>query len=218
MEALKAVGTVCALVVFAYLFISVQITAMVLLFSRMSSKRVVEDKKPDSAFLARYNTWAASHGFVLMGAYRALGVPTTAWFSRAEATRLVVYRMKGAAQIDLITELAGQNDVTTTSTKDSQLFPKRPGVWVQSFSGRDLDELWTLHGEAVAYVRDRLRLGLGQLPESFPEAIAGSTRKQMEYVRSLPYWPLRWPYWYFIRRRQVANKTVREQVESGLLP
>jgi hypothetical protein len=47
------------------------------------------------------------------------------------------------------------------------------------------------------------------------EAIVESTQQQMEYVRSLPLWPLRGTYWFFVRRNILANKSIEDQHQAG---
>ena len=50
---------------------------------------------------------------------------------------------------------------------------------------------------------------------SFEQAISMSCINQSAYIRSLPLWPLRAPYWFFIRRRTYHGKTVEQLQREG---
>jgi hypothetical protein len=215
MEVIHAVGVVSALIIGGYLLIAFQVCVMVFLSGRVTSARIRVDEHPNVRALARYNTWAAANGFELLGTYRALGVPTAVWLSKAECTYLCIYSI-GA--VDIATDLTGQNDVTTCTNRGALLFPSRPGVWKQVITNRNLDDVLRLHREAVSYLRGRLRIDYAKEMREFPNAMAESMRLQMAHVRSLPLWPLRWPYWYFVRPWKLVNKTIREQLKTGLVP
>ncbi len=200
-----------------YLLVAVMVAGMVGQFARIESGSILEDDQPDVPNAAQCHAWAAEHGFVLRGAFRPLGVTTCVWIHDSERTFFCLYSMRGKTYHDFVTELGKENAVTTGSSKDSLLFPLPAGEWKQALPGRSLDELWRLHREAVSYVRNHAGVRLVQEAKDFPESIADGIRRDMDYVRSLPLWPLRWPYWYFVRRPRLTNKTVREQVESGLV-
>jgi hypothetical protein len=213
---LTAVGAVLACLLACYLFMAVAAAGMIANLSRLESRDIVPDNRPDVLSAAHCHAWASAHGFVLRGAYRALGVTTAVWVHSLEPTHLCLYSMRGNTYTDFATQLGGRNDVTTASSRDGLLWPLPVGVWKQAFPGKELDQLWLIHQEATRYVRGRSGVGFAQETTDFPEALVGGIRREMEHVRSLPLWPLRLPYWYFVRRRRLLNKTVREQVESGL--
>ncbi len=215
--ALEAVVGLLVVTLTCYLAVAVMLAGMVGRFARIDSAGIVEDDEPDVPRAAQCHAWAAARGFALRGTFRPLGVTTCVWVHDSEPTYFCLYSMRGKTYDDFVTLLGKDNAVTTGSSNGSLLFPLPAGEWKQAFPGRDLDELWGLHQEAVSFVRGRAGVGFAQDVKDFPESMAYGIRREMDYVRSLPLWPLRWPYWYFVRRRRLLNKTVREQVESGLV-
>jgi len=53
--------------------------------------------------------------------------------------------------------------------------------------------------------------------DRFEESFVAAINKESNYLRTLPFWPMRWPYWFFIRRGKWHNKSIKEQYEKGLI-
>jgi len=100
---------------------------------------------------------------------------------------------------------------------DSNLFPKPPGSYVQTFSNLSLDDRWYKHIEMENYLLDEGQAQLVEVDKPFEKCIVDATRRQMKFIRSLPLWPLRGTYWYFVRRRFWHNKLIKEQHEKGMI-
>ena len=88
---------------------------------------------------------------------------------------------------------------------------------MQSFSGISLDEQLARHIEMQEYLSSAGGARLSQLVKPFEEIFIESIDKQVEFVRSIPLWPLRGAYWFFIRRRLWHNKSVLQQHQRGMI-
>ncbi len=160
--------------------------------------------------------WAAAERFEPTGAFALSTVPAVkivAWTNAHESTYLCVYLFGDARmEMDFVT-VCNDKSLTTGTTKDGQLLPSRPGSWRQTFSVSNASELWTRHQEAKAYllgVEDfRPSQGVPDLQDEFARAM----RQESTYIRSLPLWQLRTPYWYFVRRSSRHGKSVRQLAE-----
>ncbi len=162
--------------------------------------------------------WVEEHGFEPTGAFHvthAAGlVDMVAWTKTGESTYLCIQVIaKSSTVIELVTTDADRS-LTTTNAKDAQLFPNRPDGWQQQFSIDSASELWDRHQDALEY--------LGQIAGFHPadhmgdlcEDFARGMQSSCDYVRSIPLWPLRVPYWYAVRRISRRNKSVRQLAEE----
>ncbi len=92
-------------------------------------------------------------------------------------------------------------------SKDGQLLPSSPDSFMQTFTATTA-VLWRHHQtglKVLAVKRSVLPLsGDGYLEEDFTAAMY----RQSDHVRSLMLWPLRIPYWFFVRRHVRHEKPV----------
>ena len=161
--------------------------------------------------------WAAAHGFQPAGAYRAthlLGSPkVVAWTREDEPTYLCVYLLFDTrTEMDFVT-VCDEKILTTGTTKDAQLLPTAPGSWQQSFSPAGISELWSRHQDASKYLSEVTDFRPAKYTPNLQDDFTRAMRSDARHVRSLPLWPLRMPYWYFVRRNLRHNKSVRQLME-----
>lgn len=181
------------------------------------------------------SSWLAQNGFESRGIFRTtggqIGAPyVVVWQRGSERTYLCIYvltrvpmgmnrRIPAGASINLA---IGTNFVTvfqngmlsTGGSRDGQLLPPRPGRFIQTFSAADANELWGFHQAGLDFLREANGQVADKAVVDFREDFVGNTRAHMAYIRSLPLWFLRLPYWYFVRRFSMHNKSVREQCEQ----
>ena len=162
--------------------------------------------------------WAAAHDFQPTGAYRVINLPGSlklvAWTQAETPTYLCVYVILDTrTEIDFVTA-CGDKILTSGTTKDGHLLPTAPGSWMQSFSPSSASELWSRHEEAIKYLSEVADFQPGQFTPDLPNDFARAMRRHSEYIRSLPLWPLRMPYWYFVRRKIRHNKSIRQLMDN----
>ncbi|MFW6059952.1 MAG: hypothetical protein ACODAQ_07205 [Phycisphaeraceae bacterium] len=166
--------------------------------------------------------WLEEQGFVWEGAYRQrsfLGTTTIrAWRQPHSATFLCQYALPGNnTALDIVSIFSTTRHVglTTGSSAGAQFLPHKPGIYVQSFSGVDTGTLWQRHLESEVVVADATGISPEPVDEPFEALLRLAISEQMKYIRSLPLWPLRAPYWFYIKRHRLHNKPVSEIIERG---
>jgi hypothetical protein len=162
--------------------------------------------------------WLSDQRFEPRGVYQApgqVGDPHfVVWQRAGERSYICVYIvMKNRVEIDLIT-MFDNGGLTTGTTKDGLTIPGRPGHWMQAFPVRVVDQLWKYHEDALAFLKQTT----GQRPSTqaidFADEFMTSVRGHVAYVRTIPLWFLRIPYWYFVRRTRLNRQTVQQQYEN----
>jgi len=157
--------------------------------------------------------WASANGFEPLGVFRAenmAGSPLiVAWARSGERTYLCAYLVaNNAPLVDFVTIL-DQGVLTTGKSKDGQLLPSSPDCFTQTFTATTA-VLWRHHQTGLKVLATKRRVlplsGEGFLEEDFIEAMS----RQADYVRSLVLWPLRIPYWFFVRRHMRHGKPVMQ--------
>lgn len=168
--------------------------------------------------------WLTDHGFHWVGAYRFssdLGTMLVrAWQQGDNATYLCQYlTAQDTARTDIVSIFSTDPPVglTTGTTADTHLLPDRPGVFKQSLSDRQVEHLWRYHTEGEALVAEVTGVDPQPVELSFEEVVSRAIREQMAYVRTLPLWPLRAPYWYLVRRHRLHNWPLARLIERGMV-
>lgn len=172
---------------------------------------------------AEEERWATENGFAFLGNYvMKIGgqlARIAVWQRPDRPTffcRYVIEAQNRRQQsYDLVTLFAEEVGLTTGSSRDGQLFPTRPGSFMQTFTGLSLDQQWSVHIDMENYLMDRGGAGLVELEEPFEAVFVRAIVRQMEYIKTIPFWPLRGAYWYFVRRYQRHGKTIQQQHDKG---
>ena len=163
--------------------------------------------------------WAAGQGFGFVGLFstRVAGsqVSLFAWRHEKRPTYFVMYVIQDKITYDFVAVFNGYDGLTTGTTRDGQFLPKSPGDYTQTFEKRSLDELFNLHAASEWFLINKGGVQVQASDLSFEQAISMSCINQSAYIRSLPLWPLRAPYWFFIRRRTYHGKTVEQLQREG---
>jgi hypothetical protein len=154
-----------------------------------------------------------NEGFVPLGVFTAEGIPgqpkIITWEQTGEATWLCGYLLpNGQCQFDLVSLLAAAM-LTTGSTKDGQLFPTPTNGYVQTFDLKTLAEFLEHHRNGL----DFLSNSYGLIPDhsqNFADTFETSIREQGRFIRSLPLWIARIPWWYFTRRSSRHNCSIQQ--------
>jgi hypothetical protein len=169
--------------------------------------------------------WAQANEFEYVGSYRTrLGSTQTdiwTWQRSDRPTFFCRYLVKAKditkVSHDLVTEFADDIGLTTGDTKDGNFLPRPPGSYSHNFPGTSLDEQWYKHIESENYLMDHGKVQLKAEDVEFEQSITKGIKQHVNYIKTLPLWPLRGPYWYFIRRYVWHNKSIEEQHRKGMI-
>jgi hypothetical protein len=158
----------------------------------------------------------SANDFYLLGTFRlegGIGDPhITVWQHAKEHTQLRVnVFLARRYTLDILTAFnVGQ--LRTSSEKDAHTLPPPLDGWTQSFTVSNATELLAYHTSALNFLRDATSqipsIGRADFEQDFPR----KAREHLTYVRSIPLWRLRVPYWYLVRRNRLHGKPIREQV------
>jgi hypothetical protein len=189
---------------------------------------VLETKVVDSS-------WLAETGFELRGVFRVtgglIGAPyVVVWQYGKNRTYLCIYvlsrlpmGMNRRVPAGAITNFPIETNfatvfpngmLSTGRNRDGQLLPPRSGRLIQTFSVTDPKELWGFHQAGLKFLREANGQVADKATVDFREDFVSNIRAHMAYIRSLPLWFLRIPYWYLVRRFSMHNKSVREQCDQ----
>jgi hypothetical protein len=214
-----------------FLFILVFVTFIYLKISSVTFKNV---KDLGKASLSRSpvieppsdeNQWAEDNDFYFIGNFTmktaSINSSVSAWQHRDRPTFFCKYvvKVKDIVQqaSDFITKFANDISLTTASTSDANSFPGHLEAYLQTFSKLSLDERWYRHVEMENYLIDTGGAGLIQMDVSFEKEFSDASQKRINYICSIPLWPFRGAYWYFVRRHLWHNKSIKTQHEKGMI-
>ncbi|MCI0335198.1 MAG: hypothetical protein L0228_18470 [Planctomycetes bacterium] len=215
---LKVIGGMAAL----WLIISASGALPLLMLSKVKLNKLSDEQARvslDKVFASGFvrAQWLNALRFQPVGVYAVpnqIAAPQlVVWKLGNERTYLCIYLLAGKpGSADILTNF-DEGGVTTGTKSDALLVPPRPNRWVQAFTVSDVGEQWTHHKEALEFMQK----ATGQRPSieeiEFDQEFVGSVRAHIAYVRSLPLWFLRIPYWYVARRFGLFGKTVAQQYE-----
>ncbi len=228
---LTVVGTIYLVTAFV---VAVQIYSFSISRLVRIPKLIVSTKR--RLIFSETDLWAEENGFHYVGLFRIQVVLLAVWENPEKSTFLAQYLNFEGPFFEIETAFDKNISLTTGNVRDGMLMPFPRGNYTQSFPKKSLEELWERHLEAERYLTEtggaHLTPYCSELPwgNVHPEdpfekpgpsaveiSLTSGVRTQAKHVRSLLLWPLRWPYWYFVRRFTWVHKTIKEQVEMGRL-
>lgn len=217
MAAIPVIFGIAAVVLIA---ITVTTFVQVRLMSKPSLVPSPDKEPPPDA-----NEWAQNNDFEFVGNFTMKVGPMntfiSAWRRYDRPTFFCQYIIRSKDSVkrayDLVTEFAFNISLTTGDTRDSVFFPHPPGSYMQTFSNTSFDDRWYKHIEMENYLVDNGQAQLVQIDKPLEKCFVDAILEQMKFVQSIPLWPFRAPYWYFIRKSLWHNKSIKIQHEKGMI-
>jgi hypothetical protein len=166
--------------------------------------------------------WLEENNFQWVGAFRFV-IPNVntrfaAWKQHGNHTYICVYRTKGEnipgiTTVDIVSIFGRRYALTTTGSSDGPLLPIGPGCYKQMFDTKNIHRLWEVHSDAETIVAPTDLRTIDTLEDQGFETILKDTIKdELAFIRSLWFWQLRMPWWYFVNRKRNLNKTVMQRM------
>ncbi len=159
--------------------------------------------------------WLETGGFEPLSHYMFGQIPFSAWRQRGKDRFYIAYMSGTGIAKEFNTWFNEEASLTTASSRDSLTLPRPPGAYLQAFPAALLEDLWQLHLGAEQYLAREKNVMRQPMRKSFEEYLAVSIQRHMDYIRSLPFWPLRGAYGFFVRRHHMANRAVEQQASSS---
>jgi len=166
------------------------------------------------------SAWARDHGFQLDSQFDfdslvgagGLKLAVDGWYSPEEKMFLMHYHVMDKFYYEFISGFAGEYSLTSSKSADSLSLPMPPNALMQVFEDASLDELLREHNKSLAFLHERFGLTPEAPDQPLRNLILFAIDKQMTLIRGIPLWQLRVVWWHFIRRRQLKNKSIIEQI------
>lgn len=196
---------------------------VVFAITRMSSAKLMPLEKEAGQGLAMFeeiaqaHQWAREHDFDFVGYYSVLNVIMAAWQRPDRPMFYWVYITQGVLSSDLVTLFDREISLTTGNSPNPSFFPYPPECYVQTFSDLAAETHWNRHLDAEEFLMDRGGARLVARELDFVKTFESFMRDKMDYVRRIPYWYLRGPYWFVIRRQKWFGKSIMQQHEQGMI-
>lgn len=212
-------GTLLNLLILAVVIV-VAIAVMLYAGIHRLSHAKVQPSSPEEA--ARQDTlpnrtkaWAEANKFRFLGHYEMGTTRIVAWQHTSRPTLLCQYLTTAGTRYDFISTFADDIWLTTSNTRDGQLFPKPAGKYSQTYPDMNLDELWQRHADMEVYLVQQGGAHPGQIHLPLDQTMNQAMLQQLGHVQSLSLWPLRAVWWYFAAQRQRAGLSIMDQRQLG---
>ncbi len=169
---------------------------------------------------ADVESFLSSQNFRFFGAFRFHSITLGVWTQPGSLPLHRVGLMRGPAGVvcEFITDFSDDNSLTTSRSRSAFMFPRRWGEFLQSFPRSTLDQLWNQHLQGVEFLTSREGIPVRECRGSYEERMRRAMSEQLAYIRSLPFWPVRGLYWFFVKRFLMQNKPIWEQNLRQLYP
>jgi hypothetical protein len=114
---------------------------------------------------------------------------------------------------EFVTFFGDDTSLTTTASSSAFLFPRPPGSFIQSMKTNDVETLWKYHLEGENFLLNEYGFQTSQItPDLDLEyRLNHWIQRQGKYIRKIPFFWLRAPYWFYIRRFRMRGVSVRAQ-------
>jgi hypothetical protein len=199
---------------------------LVLSVRRMSDpealiKPVAANSDSDALNDGPFSAWAEAQGFRRDSRFDFFGIPGSdkpmevdAWVSSDKLTILLRYRFNGREWLDIASGLDDHYSLVTSNFHNALILPQPPNVLIQVFVDMPPEQLHQEHLKARTYVEQHFGATPDRVDVPVTRLVAEALRKQMTYIRSLPFWYLRGPGWQLFRGRRYRNRSIIELIES----
>jgi hypothetical protein len=161
-----------------------------------------------------------SQGFEFSGSYRFHSVKIGVWEQRGgpRSREFWFTRTIAGTSYEFSTEFSDEVSLTTTKSGAAFVFPRPFGSFMQSFPSASITELWDAHVRGGEYLISDCSIRTGPSRLSREERQRRGAIEQLNYIRSLPLWPLRGIYWYLIKRFLMHNRPIWKQDVAKIYP
>lgn len=161
-----------------------------------------------------YANWLQSKQLQTISAYR-FGSIETIIFKQKDASRffsIMFSRLRVSFGVETLFDGTDCASLETATSGSTGMFPMPPHTYKQSFPGVTPDDAWQRHLDAEAYLMERFGLRYRPpLTVPYEQILLKEIRMTMQHVRSIPFYPFRAVYWFFVSRSKAANRSIQQQ-------
>ena len=204
-------------------FVWIVISAMCLL-NVLNMSKAKMNRSDDSAATQSTEKWARQNDFSFIGNYKMrignITATISSWKHLNKTLFFCKYYIVTSKQTvtssEFVTLFDNNLSLTTGDKKSCHFFPSSKGSYMQSFSKLSFAEKYEKHLSMEKFLIQNAARQI-QIKKEFEQTFLDAMHNQMRYIRSLFLWPLRAPYWFFIRKHLWHNKSIEEQSRRKMI-
>lgn len=118
----------------------------------------------------------------------------------------------GLKVFEFVTLFGDDITLTTTTTASAFLFPRPPGSFLQSMITTDVESLWKYHLDGENFLLNEYGIEPSQVTTTNIEHLINQElQTQGKYISKTPFFWLRAPYWFYIKRFRMRGVSVKKQ-------
>jgi hypothetical protein len=112
---------------------------------------------------------------------------------------------------EFVSSFSDDVSLTTTASSSAFLFPRPPGSFLQSKKVNDIESLWSYHRAGEDFLIGEHGIETSQITIDFEQLVNKGLQTQGKYIRKIPFFWLRAPYWFYIHRFRMRGVSVKDQ-------
>lgn len=113
--------------------------------------------------------------------------------------------------VEFTTLFSNDISLTTTVSSSAFLFPRPPGSFLQSKKTDSVEDLWRYHLEGENFLLNEYEIESSTITTDMEYRLNEEIKTQGRYIRQIPFFLLKAPYWLYIHRFKMLGVSVREQ-------
>jgi hypothetical protein len=113
--------------------------------------------------------------------------------------------------LEFVTLFSNDISLTTTVSSSAFLFPHPPGSFLQSKKTDSVEDLWQYHLEGENFLINEHGVKPSTITDDMEHLLNEELQTRGKYIRKIPFFLLKAPYWLHIHRFRMLGVSVREQ-------
>ena len=103
--------------------------------------------------------------------------------------------------------------LTSSGHASAFIFPRPYGAFIQSKKTKNIDQLWQYHLEAEQFLVEQNFVEISQtFVFNLEDQIRQFAIKQGKHISKIPFFWLRAPYWFYIKRFKMLGVSIQDQL------
>jgi hypothetical protein len=162
------------------------------------------------AIVLQHQEWLAAQGYQFLTSFQFSTIQVVV-FQQTDAPRYFNLNFHKSTTYDLVTRFDDTRSLTTATSDSIGMIPPAPGCYKQGFPRAAADLALQRHLEAETYLINKFGIVCQAVTKPYEQLLIDGMRAEVAHVKSMPLWPIRGIYWYFVNRTRMANRTIQEQ-------
>jgi hypothetical protein len=172
-----------------------------------NDRRVLENLSESYRFFLEKNK------FVFYGSFKYKNVNLAFWEQNAPDESQRFFILLQQFMPEFVTQFNEEVGLTTSGHASAFMYPRPYGAFLQSKKTKNIDRLWQYHKEGEEFLVEECSIEVTQsLTVKIEDRISQWMVKQGTYISRIPFFWIRAPYWFYIKRFIMLNVSIRQQI------